>query len=405
MRGWWHTLETWEKALILVWVVVFSAISLRMLLAPPRRSNIYPVFVTSARNWLCGTHVYRMPDSSNDVEDFRYSPVVLELFVPFAQLPDRAGNILWRLLNLGVFFAGLRHWCGHVLPAFLGRGHMALIALLTTPWLLGNINNGQSNPLMLGLMLLGTSWVLGRRWTLAAACLAAACLFKIYPLALAMLLMALYPRPLLGRMLLFLAVGLALPYVMQEPAYVSEQYGRWFRYLALEDRESNVEGSYRDVRFLWRVAFGPMPYRLHMVLQMLTAGASLGLCLAARRRRWSERRLVTFLFGLACVWMTVFGVATESPTYLLLAPTLAWTLVRGRRERCSTAMQLWSWASFAMFVAAGMARWFPAGTRLVQAAPVEPVAGLFLLIAICLGEWFSVEKLEDKQTPILRQAA
>ena len=47
------------------------------------------------------------------------------------------------------------------------------------------------------------------RWNLAAAFLAGACLLKIYPLAIALLLIVAYPRPLGWRFVLAVGVGLA----------------------------------------------------------------------------------------------------------------------------------------------------------------------------------------------------
>src|SRR5262249_51258876 len=131
-----------------------------------------------------------------------------------------------------------------------------------------------------------------------------------------------------GRLLLALAVGLALPFLLQRPAYVAGEYATWFRLLAADDRSDwPLAISYRDVWLLCRLWQVPLTLRGYLVIQLLAAAGVAALCLAGRWVGWPKRRLLTALLLLGTCWMTVFGPATESCTYILLAPALAWALL------------------------------------------------------------------------------
>src|SRR5207237_9491226 len=131
---------------------------------------------------------------------YRYSPLVAVCFAPFSLLPDATGAVLWRLLNVGVFIVALAWWSESVLPGPLTRRQRVVLFLLVLPLAVGNLNNGQSNLLVLGLILMAVaalanaggpvtdSW----RFALAAVCLALASLFKIYPIAIGLLLVVIY---------------------------------------------------------------------------------------------------------------------------------------------------------------------------------------------------------------------
>src|SRR5262249_39114003 len=159
--------------------------------------------------------------------------------------------------TLCVFLGALLWWARKAVAPIPTATHLALLALLALPLSAGNINNGQTNPLMLGLLLAAVASTTEGRWNLAAVLLAVACLFKLYPLAVALLLVVVYPRQLGWRLALALLAGLLLPFLLQRPGYVWQQYDVWFRYLLHEDRQClPVTATYRDVRLLWRAWIG-----------------------------------------------------------------------------------------------------------------------------------------------------
>jgi hypothetical protein len=107
-----------------------------------------------------------------------------------------------------------------------------------------------------------------------------------------------------------------------------DQYTVWVRYLSTEDRQRGpITDWYRDFRALWRIYITPMGPNTYLILELTTAALIALTALIARLRRMPVELLVAFTLSLACCWMTVLGPATESPTYILVAPAIAWGIV------------------------------------------------------------------------------
>src|SRR5208337_3556658 len=103
------------------------------------------------------------------------------------------------------------------------------LALLLPPGI-AHLSNGQCNALVIGLTLLAFGAAAGQRWNLAAAAMTVAFLFKLYPIAAGLLLVVLYPRSFGPRFLLALVLGVVLPFLFQNPAYVLRQFDLWIHY-------------------------------------------------------------------------------------------------------------------------------------------------------------------------------
>jgi hypothetical protein len=365
---------------VVAWSGVLLACCLRTWLAP-RANSVYPIFATAARAWQAGADLYRPTG-----DPYRYSPLAAALLVPFSLLPGPLGGVLWRLLNAGVLLAALFWWARAVLPGPLTATRLAVLFLLAVPLTVGSLNNGQSNPLVLGLLLIAVAAAATDRWNLAALGVALACLFKIYPMAVGLLLAALYPRRFALRLVAALGLGLALPFLLQEPAYVTAQYGGWLHHLRTDDRSQlPLELAYRDLRLLLRVCGLPLSAGTWQAVQLVAAGGALALCLVGRRAGWPRRRQLGLLFALGCCWMTIFGPATESATYLLLAPALAAAVLAvepGARLPAANGLVL---VSYALFLVSQTAVWFPGGKQL-HALGVQPLAALLLLGGILLQQ-------------------
>jgi hypothetical protein len=364
--------ESPEAIATIIWALILAAIFGRLLLSP-RGQGVYPIFTEAARHWLHAKDLYRPTG-----EAYRYSPLVAVFFVPFSWLPDRAGGILWRFVNAAAYIGALAWWCRTVLPASLTAKQRALFFLLVVPLSVGSLNNGQSNPLVLGLLLAAGAAVLVERWNLASSCIAVACLFKLYPIAFGLLLVLGYPRKLGLRLVAAIVIGLAAPFLLGRFDYVLEQYCGWIQHLATDDRQTwPLAGGYRDVRMLFRLWFTPLSGSTYLVVQTL-AGAGIALaCLWNRSTTQSARSFLTSALVLGCCWMTLFGPATESSTYMLVAPALAWAIVEAWRRRQGWAARGILVMSFALFTTTQVLLWFPGGARF-QNLGSQPCAGLLL---------------------------
>jgi hypothetical protein len=380
--SWFRVPSSWAaQVAVAVWVTILVVICGRVLLKP-RVNSVYPIFAEAGRHWFYGEALYADRD-----EPYRYSPLATVFFVPLTALRDPVGGAVWRLLNAGVYLGALAWWARRVLPGPLTAAQQAGLFVLVVPLSLGSLNNGQSNPLVLGLLLAALAGAAEARWNLATGCLALACLFKVYPIAVGLLLAVVYPRQVVVRLAVAVLAGLALPFCFQEPHYVFAQYTAWLERLRTDDRQGMSPLLwYRDFRLLchaWGWPLSPTAYR---VVQLVTAAAAAASCLAARLAGWRPCQLLPWLLALGCCWMTVFGSATESCTYILLAPPLAWRLLetwlRGGRPGLRGGLL----ASYGLFAAANVAVWFSGVARPFHALGVQPLAGLLFLICLLAAE-------------------
>jgi hypothetical protein len=365
----------WERWAALVWGVALVVVSTRVLLLPGSRS-VYPAYGEAGRHWRAGADLYQ------DLSGYRYPPPVAVLFAAFSCLPDGAAEMLWRLLGSAAFLGGLAWWGRAGLPRPLTPGQLGLLFLLAAPVSMSTLNNGQANLLLAGLLVLAVTAAARGRWNLTTLFLVLACLLKAYPVAIALLLLLLYPRQLGWRLPLALAVGAALPFALQDPDYVSRQYQNWLRNLATDDRTAwPLEEGYRDVWLLCRLWHLPVSRLGYLALQLGAAALLAGLCLAGRLAGWAPRRLLGFLFVLGCCWMMLFGPATESATYALLAAPLAWVALDAWAERRPLWVRGSVAVSYVLLAGAFVAGWFPFA-RAVHALGIHPLGTLILFVTL-----------------------
>lgn len=376
--AWTTRTDPWQRVALGAWTAGIAIVLLHVALAP-RYSGVYPIFASAGRFWLAGDDSYQLVPG---IDPYRYAPPITAFFALFSHLPDRAAGVLWRLLNAVALFTAVTWWARIMMPA---RAR-AWLLLFVLPLALGNIHNGQCNPLVLAMLLYAAAAVAAEHWNLAAVCTAFACLLKVYPVAFGLLLVLLYPRQLVGRFAAALLVGAALPFLLQRPDYVSGQYVSWLQRLGVNERTfMPVELWYRDLRLLCRVWLVPLPPLLYVAIQLFGAAGCALLCLAGRLGCWEPRRLLALLLAVSCVWMTVLGTAAESATYVLLAPSLACTLLETWREGRPRWLRAVALLSYTLLLGANAASWFPWG-RSFHALGPHPFAALLLLMSVLAAE-------------------
>lgn len=353
------TSPRWSAVARLMWGTLFVFVLIRAIVQPHRQS-VYPIFDFAGSCWLTGEDCYsdevrdaKATAQGIDLDQFRYAPAVAAFFAPLAMLPESIGGTLWRVLNFGVFGFGVFWLLKRVY--FAQRPELqswqGLLWISMLPLSLGSLNNSQANPLAVGLLAISTVAVLESRWNLAAFALAAVTLFKIYPFAFGMLLMVLYPRPLIWRTALALGVALVFPFATQRPEFVMAEYASWFARLKGDDRTMMAFGEgYQDMHLLLRMIGVYIPRNAYLLVQAAT-GASLAVFAWFAKDRWPRERLLMALFDLCACWMMLFGPATESCTYIFLAPTLSISLIEAwagitRRESLVLTGTAYFWGFF-----------------------------------------------------------
>jgi hypothetical protein len=378
---------TLVRTAVFVWTIILVFVCVRAVVQPYKRT-LFTTWEQAGGDWEQGRELYRR-SWRPDQDQFRYSPLTAVLLVPFHHLPIRLGGVVWRLLNAAILLGGFAWWL-RIAPLVRTPRQQAILFLLLAPLSLSSLNNGQPNPLIIGLLLAALAAVDRERWWLAALFVALATTVKVYPLAVGLLLAAVYPRRFAPRLLLALVLMAVLPFACQHWDYVQVQYGLWLERLGKDQRwDWPLRMAYRDLWLLMRLYHVPLTPRGYLVVQLLSAVGCAALCLAPRLRGWPRRDVLAAILVLGSCWMTLCGPATESSTYMLLAPALAWMVFRAESERWPGLIGWMTRVAFVLFLLC-VARGLWPGVNRFHALGLQPHAAC--LISLAYG-WLLVREL------------
>jgi hypothetical protein len=309
----------WEVAAALVWGGLAFGFAIYAFLFPWSHT-VFNIYAPAAHKWWAGEDIY-----VRGIEYYRYSPLFAIGLTPLALLPEGLGNALWKTFNIAFFAFGLGAWARRALPLALNHTQRAALFLLAVPLALHSMYIGQANLLMLGAVLLALAAAAEEHWNRAALWLALATLIKGYPLALGLLLAALYPRRFALRFVAALSLGLLVPFATQWPDVVAAQYASWWSHLG--ESTHIMRERLRSLDQLFVIYGQPLSPEIFQLLEVLAGGVVLCLCAWQRRREGQLRGQLLLIFLLFSVWVVLFGPATESCTYVVMAPAIAWSLV------------------------------------------------------------------------------
>ena len=396
----------WLRRAAALWLVLVVVLGVKSA-TNPKRHSVFPLFVAGARHWWAGQSLYaEYPDVIDVFEVFRYSPTCALAFSPLAALPDRVGAVVWNILNLGVLAWGLCLAARDVLP---GRWSTCRLALLLSLTFLGAIRpawNGQSNPLVVGLLLLAASAVARDRGWTAAALLAAAVYLKVSPIALALLFVALRPRLLLARFAVAMLAGAALPFWTRPAGYVLDQYLTWF--VLLRGSAATRWPAFRDAWTVWELTGHAVHVPTYRVLQAVAGLSTLAWCQGLRRRFADQKAVLTGTLAMGSAYLMAFGPSVEHATYVVLAPAVAWAVLRAAERGTG---RTWAGLAFALTMVLGTELFerpligrFPFVTALLPAGSLL-FAGWLVCHAALLGRRDAAETSLDRPKPSRHDAA
>jgi hypothetical protein len=352
-----------------LWIIAVLAILIHVGLKP-HSNTLYKVFHDGGARWMASQNLYPK------VDEYIYSPFAAAFFAPFTLLPDSVAGILWRVLTIGVYAGACFVWIRRERRADAGAQGFAWIIIL--PLSVGDLFNGQANPLVIGLLMLAIMGCREHRYFAAALCVGVATYFKIYPLAVGMLLAVLHPR-FAWRLVAALVGIFCVSLLLQRPPYVLQQYSNWLHSLGQDPRRTlNYYGTYRDFWLILRVLRVPISVGGWSCLQVLAGGALAGYLFLLKRRGSSPELLDFTLLLLGTAWMLLFGPATESSTYVILAPAVAMALLRWR---CDCGLCSAAWASFALLTVSQMITAWAHQHQNACTHLVQPVGALVLTVA------------------------
>jgi alpha-1,2-mannosyltransferase len=337
---------TWLRIALTAWIVLAVAASVKTVIEP-RAHTVYTAFSHGCRDWWDGNSLY--VDRA-----YYYSPTFAILMTPFAIWSDRFGGVLWNFASVGLLAYSLRVFFRDVLsegssieidsrtsaarrPALLPASVEGLFHLLVLIGTARSVWSGQSNAILVALVLLGAAAVVERQWWRAAMLLAAPIYIKIWPVAIAGLFGVQWPKRLAGR-LTICTVGFGLlPFLTKPPAAVIASYSDWFHCLTNRQATQFRFPGYRDAWTIWEHFQSPVDKRAYLILQLGAGLATLGWCLWQSRRSGSVRWLAISTIAAWSAWQLLFGPGTERLTYNLIAPALAWAMLTSFQAQRSRA--------------------------------------------------------------------
>jgi hypothetical protein len=383
----------WNASAWVVWTVALVVVNARAVLLSYRGTS-FGTYNVAGTHWVHGENVY------SQWMGFVYSPTTAAFFAAFAYLPFILGNILWQILDGVVLLGGLVAVLRVNLFPGISQKNFGIIFLLLVPLTIGNLDVGQANPLVAGLLLLAIAAVCVERWNTAALCIAIATLFKLYPIAVGLLICLIAPKRFSPRLSIAILLLMIAPFLFQHWSYVADQYHAWIVTRTAENRQNWPIGKMPQdfwfvLHWLGGLPISPMIYRL---IQLGSAGVLALFCVVQTRKGWATDRVLVGLFFFASIWMTLCGPATESFTYVLLAGPVTLALVQSFNAHQPVWLRAWVSAAFILqLLAVGRMSFMP-HFKAFWALSVYPFSALVFL-GYCLF-WLFDDSLWTRKSAV-----
>ncbi|MFA5073898.1 MAG: glycosyltransferase family 87 protein [Nitrospirota bacterium] len=373
--------EKWKLKALSLWLILFLITAFIMISGSTR--TVLPAYQTAAFNWLRSLNLY----DGTGVGGFVYFPQAAILFIPFTFLPPLVGEVLWRFINIAVFVIGL-HAFSRMAKGQKDERFFFFLSLICIPLVWDCARNGQATLAMTGLMLLAVHDLAdSRRWR---ATLWLSLAVSLKPLVIILiLLLAAIDRAMTWRILIGMSAVAILPFALQHPGYVVEQYRACLQNTTTAAHIGVVARGWTTPFTALRVAGIDIAENVQTILRITAAFGTLWLCILARR--WYDPvRSAMFLFFFSVLYIILFSPRTENNTYMMLGPIIGFFLA----EAFLIQKRLRE-GSFLVGIAGSML-----GSRVIErlVAPKAEAIWLSPFLAILLCGYVLMRFFQDKKT-------
>ncbi len=257
----------WLRLAIGLWIALATAVCVKSIVQGGEHT-VYPVYAWGSRHWWADQPLHaEYPELK--IYIYRYSPTFAILFTPLALLPDWLGASLWGILSVAMSVWALRLMVREMLPGAGPPRREAAFLALTAIGSMSSIWSGQSNSLLLALVIFAAVAIIHQRWWTASCLLALPVFIKIWPLAAVLLFMAFWPKQLSWRFMIVAMALALLPFFTRPLGVVMEQYQQW--YASLTGPQQNRWPGFRDAWTIWENLYPPVSHLGYHVLQLLSA--------------------------------------------------------------------------------------------------------------------------------------
>ena len=256
-----------------------------------------------ARQDLYAIYGVEQGPASQDL--FKYSPSAAVLFAPLSVLPYAASLFAWNLLNAALLF-----WA---VTRLLPRRQANLALLLLLPEVFTTIQASSSNGLIAALMLMALMWIVQGKDGRAAFAIAVGATIKIFPLAVASVIVTRASRWRFVLALLAAVCGLlALPLLVVPLGELARQYRSWHA-VELHDAGDIQFGMslIRAFREYWETELPSWAFQV--------GGTLLVLAPLIRRDRWHDERFRLQFGSSLLVFTVLFNHQAERQSLVIAA--------------------------------------------------------------------------------------
>lgn len=307
-------LDRWALPLtVLLWLVPMIVIAAALFRDPLARS-LDPLYRDAVDSWFAGEAVYRGSGG------FNYLPPAILVYLPFSELPQPYGQILWRLIAASLLGSGLWMLMGLQERPRRERG-MLLLSCISLPLMLGALQTGQANALLAGALLHAAVGLQRRQMWRTAAWLTFGVALK--PILIAPIGLAVFMTPALLLPLLVLgSAWIALPFVGMNAETVLLQYR--LSLANITDSCAHVtEDRFADINGLLR-GFGTFLEQPASTVVRALAGALCAVSvLAVRRRHGIGPASVRYWLVMSTGYLMLCNPMSEANSYVMFAVPMA----------------------------------------------------------------------------------
>lgn len=359
---------------IFLWVV-YSLVIAGIVAAQPDRRTVTPEYREASGEWWSGRDIYEVR-----MHGYLYLPQAAMIYTPFAALPPRVGEPLWRLVGLG-----LLAWSIWRLASRFGGGRRGFWFFAATvaaiPAGFSSARNGQMNLAMAALLALAAVDLGLRAWNRASISLLLSLALKPLGLVPCLLAGACHLRTMSWRLVLGAALLGAASFAHSNPAFVAEQYDLFVQTLQIAGKPN--QPRFCDIQGMLLFFGTPLPDAVITAIRALAAVGTLGLAWLALRRYGAVRG--GFVCMLLAAWyLLLFNPRTETNTYVLLSPFVGILVASAAVDAKSPARFSWL-AAYALVLCCE--NWGPLHnlTNLWLKAAATLVFGGFLIRDVLAG--------------------
>lgn len=265
--------------------------------------NNYLIFKQSHFHLMEGKDLYsEYPEEHWDF--YKYSPTFALFFGIFSWLPDLLGLCLWNLTNVLFLLFAIQYLPGPDAKKKILMLITIIIELMTS------LQNGQSNGLVAGLIILSFGLLEKNKSLPAALCLMFSVFIKLFGLV-AFALFLFYPKKWkfgLFVILWFIAF-LALPLIVVSPGQLQALYSNWMNLIA-SDHSASYGLSVMGWLTIW---FGISVDKFILVL----IGGIFLMLPFVRTKQYDNLNFRLLALASVLIWVVIFNHKAESPTFII----------------------------------------------------------------------------------------